>query len=62
LHNPEYLTLLEELIEAIKKDYHFGHLYFYREIIIDTYVAQRKYKKALEFEQKLSLVVQKNNT
>lgn len=61
MHNPEYLTLLEELIEAIKKDYHFGHLYFYREIIIDTYVAQRKYKKALEFEQKLSLVVRKNN-
>ena len=60
LQNPLYLALIEELVEAIKTDYHFGHLYFFKNTIVDAYVAQRKYKKALEFEREISLTVHKN--
>lgn len=54
LDNPQYLNLLEKLIKALKKDYHFGHLYFYKDVIVEAYTRQRKYKKALEFEQEIS--------
>lgn len=48
---PEYLQLLERLIETLRTEQHPGHLYFYREVVVRAYTAQRKYKKALEFEQ-----------
>lgn len=54
LDNPGYIELLERLIEAIGKERHFGFLYFYKEVIVKAYKRQRKYKKALEFEQKIS--------
>ncbi|EET59934.1 hypothetical protein BRYFOR_08058 [Marvinbryantia formatexigens DSM 14469] len=54
LNNPEYLKLLEKLIRAIKEELHFGYLYFYREVIVEAYRRQRKYKQALEFEQEIS--------
>lgn len=62
LDNPEYMKLLEKLIKVIEKDSHFGFLYFYKEIIVKAYERQRKYKKALEFEQKISSIVIKMNT
>lgn len=60
LDNPAYLELLERLIRALKQECHFGHLYFYREAVLDAYVRQRKYKKALAFEEEISLFVAKN--
>lgn len=48
---PEYLQLLERLIETLRMERHPGHLYFYRDVAVKAYMAQRKYKKALEFEQ-----------
>lgn len=56
LDQPEYLVLMEELTEELERDYHFGHLFFYRDLIVECYKRQRKYKKALEFEQKISEV------
>ena len=60
LDNPAYLELLERLIRALKQEFHFGHLYFYRDAVLDAYVRQRKYKKALAFEEEISLFVAKN--
>ena len=54
LENPEYLKVLERLIASIEKELHFGHLYFYRDVIVEAYKRQRKYKAALEFEEKIS--------
>lgn len=54
LDRSEYLALLERLQEALKKECNFGHLYFYRDVIVEAYMRQRKYKKALEFEQMIS--------
>lgn len=54
LDDPEYLLLLEKLISQIRKERHFGHLYFYRDVVIEAYKRQRKYKKALEFEEEIS--------
>lgn len=59
LEDPEYLELLEKLIVSVKKNYPFGHLYFYREVVIEAYKRQRKYKKALEFEEEISQKVAK---
>lgn len=59
LENPRYLELLEKLIGGIRQNRHFGHLYFYRDIITEAYVRQRKYKKALEFEQEISSKINK---
>ena len=54
LDDPAYLQLLEKLIDKIRKERHFGHLYFYRDVVIEAYKRQRKYKKALEFEEGIS--------
>lgn len=54
LDHPAYLELLEKLIKALKRERHFGHLYFYHDIITQAYTRQRKYKKALEFEREIS--------
>ncbi len=61
LENPEYLELLEKLIRAIRKERHFGHLYFYRDVIMEACKRQRKYKKALEFQNEISGNVIKNS-
>ena len=58
MDDPAYLELLEKLIKALKRERHFGHLYFYRDIITQAYTRQRKYKKALEFEQEISSRIQ----
>lgn len=54
LESAEYAALLERLIGALKRECHFGHLYFYRDVIVSCYGRQRKYKKAMEFEQEIS--------
>ena len=58
MDDPAYLELLEKLIKALKRERHFGHLYFYRDIITQAYTRQRKYKKALEFEREISSRIQ----
>lgn len=47
LDNPAYLELLEKLIDKIRKERHFGHLYFYRDVVTEAYKRQRKYKNQL---------------
>ncbi len=54
LDDPLYLELLEQLIQEIRKTRHFGHLYFYKDMIIEACKRQRQYKKALEFEKEIS--------
>jgi tetratricopeptide (TPR) repeat protein len=54
VNDPKYLMLLEKLITELKKEYHFGHLFFYSDMIVETYKKHRKYKKALEFEAGIS--------
>ena len=57
---PEYLILLEKLVRKIKSECHFGFLYFYRDVVTETYARQRRYKKALEFQQLISSNIAKN--
>ena len=57
---PAYLELLERLIQALKQDCHFGHLYFYRDRMLEARTRQRKYKRALEFEGEISSMVIKS--
>lgn len=54
LESPEYLELLEKLLRALEKNYPFGHMFFYKDVAVEAYKRQRKYKKALEFENKIS--------
>lgn len=54
LDNPEYLELLEKLLKALEKESHFGHLYFYQDMMIAACRRQRRYKQALEFQQQLT--------
>lgn len=54
LDKPEYMALLERLITALKRDYHFGYLYFYRDVIVECYKRHRMYKKAMEFEAEIA--------
>lgn len=56
LNNPEYLILLEKLIKKIKKERHFGYLYFYHDVVTEAYINGRQYKKALEFQKSISLI------
>ncbi len=60
LDDPSYLELLERLMQALKQDYHFGHLYFYRDCMLEACTRQRKYKRALEFEQEISSSITKS--
>ena len=57
---PEYLTLMEELVEAVERDYHVGHLVFYNDLAMETYCLHRKYKKALELDRKISSIILEN--
>lgn len=54
LQNPKYERLLDRLIVALKKYAHFGYLYFFKDVITQAYIGQRKYKKALEFQTEIS--------
>lgn len=54
MENGEYQKLLEQLVGVLKKERHFGYLFAYRDVVVNTYKIQRKYKQALEFEQELS--------
>ena len=54
LENPEFEKLLERLIDVLKKEMHFGYLFFFQDVIIQVYTVQRKYKKALEFQKEIS--------
>ena len=60
LESPAYLELLERLIQTLKRDCHFGHLYFYRDRMLEACTRQRKYKRALEFEGEISSMVIKS--
>lgn len=60
LESPAYLELLERLIQALKQDCHFGHLYFYRDRMLEACTRQRKYKRALEFEGEIFSMVIKS--
>ena len=60
LDKPEYMKVLEKLVNSLKKNYSFGHLYFYKDMIIEAYKRQRKYKKALEFEEQISSKIKKS--
>lgn len=59
LDSQEYMDVLEKLLYCLKKNYSFGHLYFYKELIMEVYKRQRKYKKALEFEEEISSKIRK---
>lgn len=54
LENPDYLELLENLVHQLQKRGRLGGVYFYREILVAAYKKQRKYKKALEFQEGIS--------
>lgn len=45
----EYLLLLEELVSKLEQEKHFGHIFFYKDMLIEAYKRQRQYKKALDF-------------
>lgn len=51
---PEYLEVLEALIIALKRDYHLGHVLFYKDVMVEACKRQRRYKRALEFEKEIS--------
>nr|WP_307992075.1 helix-turn-helix transcriptional regulator [uncultured Niameybacter sp.] len=54
LKDPAYLEVLERLQKVLKEEMHFGYLYFYREQIVKAYSQQKKYKKALAFQNEIS--------
>lgn len=56
LYDSKYLVLLEKLTKKIKKERHFGYLYFYQDVITQAYTNQRQYKKAAEFLKENSAV------
>jgi tetratricopeptide (TPR) repeat protein len=48
LKDPQYINLLETLMDSLKKERHKGFVIFYEDILKKAYCNQRKYKKALE--------------
>lgn len=60
-YKAEYLELIEKLIAAIQRDYHVGHLVFYKKLAVETYCIHRKYKKALELNEKISSIAMENS-
>lgn len=54
LKKPEFEELVDALIACLQKHTHFGYLYFFKDVIVQTYISQRKYKKALDFQYKIS--------
>lgn len=47
LEDPNYVYLLEGLIDLLKQHRHKGYAYFYHDVLKEAYCRQRKYKKAL---------------
>lgn len=43
--DPAYLDLIERLIRALIKEKSFGFLYQYKNVILEAYTRQRKYKR-----------------
>ena len=58
--DPAYLDLIERLIRALIKEKSFGFLYQYKNVILEAYTRQRKYKKALEFSEQISAKTRKS--
>jgi len=58
--DPAYLDLIERLIKALTKEKSFGFLYQYKNVILEAYTRQRKYKKALEFSEQISAKTRKS--
>lgn len=54
LKDPNYLEVVERLQKVLREERHFGYLYFYREQIVEAYSQQKKYKKALAFQNEIS--------
>lgn len=54
LDSREYLALLERLLSALERDYHFGHVSFYQDVYLAACKRQRQYRKALEFQRRIS--------
>ena len=54
LAQQEYLALLDRLLEALEREYHFGHVSFYQDVYLGACKRQRQYRKALEFQQRIS--------
>lgn len=59
LDNPEYLAVLEELFAVLRRERNFGFLYQYKEVAMEAFARQRKYKRALEFQKEISSKIQK---
>ena len=58
--DPAYLDLIERLLAALAKEKSFGFLYQYKDVILEAYMRQRKYKKALEFSERISAKTRKS--
>lgn len=59
LSDPEYLNMLENLMSVLKEQRHPGYYLFYRDILKEAYCRQRKYKKAMELDSKISFEMKK---
>lgn len=55
LSSPEFICKLENLMSVLKRDMHPGFILFYRNLLKEAYCKQRKYKKALELDDTISL-------
>lgn len=53
LEKETYVETLEELVKVLEKEKHFGHVYFYKDVILAAYKSQRKYKKMVSFLEKI---------
>ena len=54
LKEREYLALLDRLLAALARDYHFGHISFYQDVYLAACRQQRQYRKALAFQSEIS--------
>lgn len=54
LDDPEFILLLENLIDLLKKERHKGYVLFYNDVLKEAYCRQRKYKKALALAANIS--------
>ncbi len=50
MEDPGFINLLERLMQCLRRERHRGYYNFYRDIMKDAYIRQRKYKKALELQ------------
>ncbi|MBQ8964504.1 MAG: XRE family transcriptional regulator, partial [Clostridia bacterium] len=54
LGDREYLALLDRLLKALARDYHFGHVSFYQDVYLAACKRRRQYRKALAFQREIS--------